>query len=67
MNRKRKLVKPASLEQNLSNASLKQNLSEKNGFTNAKKQENMLTSHTTARTGLRRNEWKQSNDDRQWW
>jgi hypothetical protein len=67
MNRKRKLVKPVSLEQNLSNASLEQNLSKKNGFTNAKKQENMLTNHTTARTGLRQNEWKQSNNDRQWW
>lgn len=67
MNRKRKPAKTASLEQNLSNASLKQNLSKKNGFTNAKKQENMLTSHTTARTGLRQNEWAYSNDDRQWW
>lgn len=67
MNQRSEPAKTASLEQNLSNASLKQNLSKKNGFTNAKKQENMLISHTTARTGLRRNEWKQSNDDRQWW
>jgi len=58
MNRKRKLVKPASLEQNLS---------KKNGFTNAKSQEDTLTSHTLVSIGLRRNEWAYSNNDRQWW
>jgi hypothetical protein len=58
MNRKSEPAKTASLEQNLS---------KKNGFTNAKKQESMLTNHTAARTGLQRNEWKQSNNDRQWW
>jgi len=60
MNRKRKLVKPASLEQNLS---------KKNGFTNAKSQEDTLTSHTLVSIGLQRSnkEWIQSNEDRQYW
>jgi len=34
----------------------------------AKKAErNTLKSLELARVGLQRNEWKQSNDDRQWW
>ena len=34
---------------------------------NAKSQEDTLTSHTLVSIGLRRKEWAYSNDDRQWW
>jgi hypothetical protein len=40
----------------------------KTGYINAKSQDDLLAEKILARIGRRQNEeWKQSNDDRQWW
>lgn len=42
--------------------------STKTGYINAKNQDDLLAEKILARIGCRQNEeWKQSNDDRQWW
>lgn len=42
--------------------------STKTGYINAKNQDDLLAKKILARIGRRQNEeWKQSNDDRQWW
>jgi hypothetical protein len=57
MNRKRKLVKPACFPKNTKIAN----------SLNVSKMDVRESERTLVSIGLRRNEWKQSNDDRQWW
>lgn len=58
MNQKRKPAKPVYSPLIMENTP---NLS------SAREAESMSLRTEPARIGLRRNEWRQSNDDRQWW